>query len=194
MTDLWDVECGGKARKVRLCVEPNVSLVASTTTDPNAILMWLASLGQKWPALFGEDSPPGYGVTPECVVEAAGRQCYNSFAKGRPTLGWFENVIGEGHTSVLRHASFTFAVAGVSRSLLQQIARHHHMDPSVLSQRFVDQGDDGIDLGFVVPPAMLPAYRDWELARKNVVVPGNGVIAAHNFANWIHDAARSVDE
>lgn len=142
---------------MRLILEPSVRLVAFTVTDEEAIDEWLAEDDIKW--LAGRE-----GNSTESVVEASGRQCYNSFRKGRPTKPWFENVISEGHTSVLRHASFTFAVKGVSRSLLQQLARHHHLDPSVLSQRFVDQSDEAIDLGLVVPPAMMEWYEAWASA------------------------------
>lgn len=43
-----------------------------------------------------------------------------------------------GHDSPLEHASFTFAIEGVSRSLLAQITRHRIASYSVQSQRYVN--------------------------------------------------------
>jgi thymidylate synthase (FAD) len=157
---------------MRLILEPSVRLVAFTVTDEEAIDEWLAEEDIEW--LAGRT-----GNSTEKVVEAGGRLCYSAFKSGRPTPKWFENVISEGHTSVLRHASFTFAVKGVSRSLLQQLARHHHLDPSVLSQRFVDQSDEAIDLGLVVPPAMGGMHRSW----KKIVEPAPDSTAGL-FGEW----------
>ena len=42
-----------------------------------------------------------------------------------------------GHESPIEHASFTFAIEGVSRSLLAQITRHRLASFSVQSQRYV---------------------------------------------------------
>lgn len=42
-----------------------------------------------------------------------------------------------GHESPIEHASFTFAIEGVSRSLLAQITRHRMASFSVQSQRYV---------------------------------------------------------
>lgn len=58
------------------------------------------------------------------------------------------------HTSTLEHLNFTFAVEGVSRSLLAQLTRHRHMSFSVQSQRYVKFGSDDKSGGFdyVMPP------------------------------------------
>ena len=55
-----------------------------------------------------------------------------------------------GHESPTEHASFTFAIEGVSRSLLAQITRHRIASFSVQSQRYVrlDQFE------YVTPPAV----------------------------------------
>ena len=49
------------------------------------------------------------------------------------------------------HATFTFAVEGVSRALLAQLTRHRIASFSVQSQRYVSMAD-GFD--FVVPPSI----------------------------------------
>lgn len=61
-----------------------------------------------------------------------------------------------GHLSVLEHTSMTFAVSGVSRSLLAQYSRHRiGVSLSVQSQRYVD----GSAFGFVIPPSMTDKAR-----------------------------------
>jgi len=53
-----------------------------------------------------------------------------------------------GHESPIEHASFTFGVEGVSRSLLAQLTRHRIASYSVQSQRYVSEDD----FGYVIPP------------------------------------------
>ena len=64
----------------------------------------------------------------------------------------FVDMLAEiGHESPIEHASFTFGVEGVSRSLLAQLTRHRLASYSVQSQRYVGQsGEDGID--YILPP------------------------------------------
>lgn len=51
---------------------------------------------------------------------------------------FIRSIMESGHTSVLEHAVFTFAVEGVSRALLAQLTRHRIASFSVQSQRYVD--------------------------------------------------------
>ena len=53
-----------------------------------------------------------------------------------------------GHESPIEHASFTFGIEGVSRSLLAQITRHRMASFSVKSQRYVREGA----FEYVTPP------------------------------------------
>ncbi len=64
---------------------------------------------------------------------------------------FISRVMDSGHLSVLEHASFTFAVEGVSRVLLAQLTRHRIASFSVQSQRYVSMGE-GFD--YIVPPAI----------------------------------------
>ena len=59
--------------------------------------------------------------------------------------------MGMHHDSVLEHASFTFGIEGVSRTLLAQITRHRLASFSVQSQRYVSY-EDGF--GYVIPPSI----------------------------------------
>ena len=53
-----------------------------------------------------------------------------------------------GHESPIEHASYTFAVEGVSRALLAQLTRHRIASYSVQSQRYVDKSS----FDYIVPP------------------------------------------
>ena len=53
-----------------------------------------------------------------------------------------------GHASPIEHASFTFGIEGVSRTLLAQITRHRIASFSVQSQRYVRLDD----FRYVIPP------------------------------------------
>ena len=59
-------------------------------------------------------------------------------------------VIKMGHTSVIEHAYFTFAISEVSRSLTHQLVRHRIASYSQQSQRYVEQS-----LEYVTPPSIL---------------------------------------
>ena len=60
------------------------------------------------------------------------------------------DVVGYGHVSVVEHASFTFAVEGVSRSLTHQLVRHRIASYTQQSQRYV-RVRAGTDEWYVVP-------------------------------------------
>lgn len=61
----------------------------------------------------------------------------------------FLKVLGDlGHESPVEHASFTFGIEGVSRTLLAQITRHRIASFSVQSQRYVEKS--GFE--YIMPP------------------------------------------
>jgi thymidylate synthase (FAD) len=66
------------------------------------------------------------------------------------------HIINSGHTSTMEHINFTFAIEGVSRSLLAQLTRHRHFSYSVQSQRYVKFGSEDKAQGFdyVVPESI----------------------------------------
>lgn len=88
------------------------------------------------------------------LAEFAGRSCYQSFHKPNPATatnrGYLTHILESGHLSVLEHATATFYIQGVSRSLTHELIRHRHLSPSQLSQRFVDESG----LTIVIPPAV----------------------------------------
>jgi thymidylate synthase (FAD) len=58
------------------------------------------------------------------------------------------HVMKLGHTSVVEHSSFTFAISDVSRSLTHQLVRHRIASYSQQSQRYVNLTEPN----FVIPP------------------------------------------
>lgn len=97
------------------------------------------------------DFPPSPADT---LGEYAGRLCYQSWDKPneatRENKDYLANIVRQGHFSVLEHASATFLLEGVSRSLTHELVRHRHGSYSQLSQRYVDQ----LTVSYVVPPDM----------------------------------------
>lgn len=83
---------------------------------------------------------------PEEIVVKACLICYSSKELGLQSEKLtpeiiprvIENVINRGHTSVLEHACFTFAIEGISRACSHQLVRHRIASYSQQSQRFVD--------------------------------------------------------
>lgn len=90
----------------------------------------------------------------QLIPEFAGRGCYKSFDRPNPKTftnrDYLQNIATQNHGNVMEHASVTFYVTGVSRSLSHELVRHRHMTPSQESQRYVP-----IDELRVVPPVLL---------------------------------------
>jgi thymidylate synthase (FAD) len=61
-----------------------------------------------------------------------------------------EEVLKLGHTSVIEHTSFTFAISDVSRSLTHQLVRHRIASYAQQSQRYVDFKEPN----YVIPPTI----------------------------------------
>ncbi|MDO5300572.1 MAG: FAD-dependent thymidylate synthase [Clostridia bacterium] len=96
---------------------------------------------------------------PDEVVALGARLCYaqadvealRERVESADQRAFVERVMARGHLSVTEHASFTFAVEGVSRALLAQLTRHRIASFSVQSQRYVSMAD-GFD--YVIPPSI----------------------------------------
>ncbi|MBQ1436171.1 MAG: FAD-dependent thymidylate synthase, partial [Clostridia bacterium] len=93
---------------------------------------------------------------PQRLVAAAAKLCYSSSAGEELLAGiddesasdFIDMLSDLGHQSPIEHASFTFLIEGVSRSLLAQITRHRIASFSVKSQRYVKEGQ----FEYIVPP------------------------------------------
>ena len=154
------------------------------------------------------------------VVYTGARTCYNA---GSP-IDLFEDIenisedkklklvkgcIESAHESVLEHTQLTFAIEGVSRSLLAQITRHRiSVSFSVQSQRYVNLEDkfdyvipntlqDEGDLQECFTNAMLQCHENYkELINKGVkpedarsVLPNaccTNMVASFNLRSFIH--------
>ena len=90
---------------------------------------------------------------PERAVATAARLCYApvgatelmeslSPEQIRKVL---ETIMGSGHFSTLEHASYTFAIDGVSRALTHQLVRHRLASYNQQSQRYVKY-KNGLDV------------------------------------------------
>ncbi|MBQ8161918.1 MAG: FAD-dependent thymidylate synthase [Clostridia bacterium] len=96
-------------------------------------------------------------LSPEEMVAMGAKLCYSGShlvdlrekIEQKDQSAFVQKIMGMGHESVLEHASFTFAVEGVSRVLLAQITRHRLASFSVQSQRYVSYADG---FGYILPP------------------------------------------
>lgn len=97
---------------------------------------------------------------PERITVASALLCYQ---KGGPEEAYkkagneklrnrlFDELVKQGHGSVLEHASFTFGISGISRSCSHQLIRHRIGAFNQQSQRYVNVGDYDY---FVIPPSL----------------------------------------
>ncbi len=97
-----------------------------------------------------------YTPNPEKLIASAAKMCYSPSnvqelmdnLTPEKVDKFVAMLQGLGHQSPFEHASFSFAIEGVSRSLLAQITRHRIASFSVKSQRYVREGS----FEFVIPP------------------------------------------
>jgi thymidylate synthase (FAD) len=150
----------------KLVLEPGVALVAATLPIVSGLEQAISlsgieeiaerngtPLNELMGRVLNRTDPIGdkNGVTGagDDIAEFGGRQCYRSWAKGRPQDEYIANVIKECHGSIFRHATLVFQITGVSRSLSHELVRHGiGTAPSQESQRYVNAKD----VRFVVPP------------------------------------------
>jgi len=93
---------------------------------------------------------------PERAIAAAARLCYAPVGAAEllehmtdeAVAKVLKTVITSGHTSTLEHATYTFAIDGVSRAMTHQLVRHRLASYNQQSQRYVSYDDPA----FVMPP------------------------------------------
>jgi thymidylate synthase (FAD) len=96
---------------------------------------------------------------PERAVAAAARLCYAPVGAAELLESMsdeavrkvLKTIITSGHTSALEHASYTFAIDGVSRAMTHQLVRHRLASYNQQSQRYVSYAEEPT---FVVPPSV----------------------------------------
>lgn len=114
-----------------------------------------------------------YSGNPEKIISAAAKLCYSSSGAQEVLDGLTEEktekfldmLASIGHESPIEHASFTFAIEGVSRSLLAQLTRHRLASYSVKSQRYVKEGQ----FEYIIPPEIENSPEAKELYIKAMV-------------------------
>lgn len=95
---------------------------------------------------------------PEKVIGSAARLCYSavdvehlvSRAAAEDQRPFLERLTAVGHLSPTEHASFTFAVEGISRACSHQLVRHRLASYSQQSQRYVSE----LEFDYVMPPSI----------------------------------------
>lgn len=96
---------------------------------------------------------------PERAIAAAARLCYAPVGAAelletmseKAVRAVLRTIISSGHTSALEHASYTFAIDGVSRALTHQLVRHRLASYNQQSQRYVSYTETP---RFIVPPTV----------------------------------------
>ena len=94
---------------------------------------------------------------PERAIAAAARLCYAPVGAAELLETMSDEavrkvlriIVSSGHTSALEHASYSFAIDGVSRALTHQLVRHRLASYNQQSQRYVSYTDEP---AFIVPP------------------------------------------
>ena len=94
---------------------------------------------------------------PEELVSMGAKLCYTNMdlnslqdkISTKDQSSFIKKLNALGHNSVQEHASFTFAISGISRVCLAQLTRHRLASFSVQSQRYVSFGDG---FNFIIPP------------------------------------------
>lgn len=154
-----------------------VTLLAHTQLNSEIVPNFELEVVEKW-----EDITDG-----QIVSLAAIRQCYSNKTalevletesekyfgeKGKEAKRLFRQIVTSKHTSTLEHLNFTFAIEGVSRSLLAQLTRHRHMSFSVQSQRYVKFSSDSRSGGFdyVLPDSVAENHVEKDFDRFMIEV------------------------
>lgn len=99
-------------------------------------------------------------LKPSEILKAEGEKYFGTVAKdgeiGSEADRLIRHIMRSGHLSTTEHLNFSFAVEGVSRSLLTQLTRHRHFSFSVQSQRYVklESGSKSGGFDYVIPPSV----------------------------------------
>lgn len=149
--------------------DPIITLLAKPQLQPAGVAAFLKTAGApNWQA------EPN-STDAEALIEMAGRACYRSWEPGlNPNVtkvrtdGYLQNVIKQGHGSVLEHAQFTFGFQSVSRVFTHELVRHRAgVAISQESLRYVRL----TDLTFNIPDVLkqVPDGKSFDEHRKFVV-------------------------
>ncbi len=101
-----------------------------------------------------------YTKDPEKIVAQSARLCYSALdiedlrekLSNESIIKLIKKIMKLGHYSVLEHATFTFAIEGISRVTSHQLVRHRLASFSQQSQRYVKIKEKGFP--YVVPKSI----------------------------------------
>src|SRR3989344_2410383 len=109
--------------------EISVRVLARTQVDREAVREWLDEMGADEFEIPAEEIVSD----PALLVALSAKQCYMAFQPGlnpnvnkvrKDMLDYLDNVLKQGHGSVLEHAVFTFGINGCSRVFTGEMNRH----------------------------------------------------------------------
>jgi len=101
-----------------------------------------------------------YTKDPEKIVAQSARLCYSASGidelkeklTDKSRINLIKKIIKLGHYSVLEHATFTFAIEGISRVTSHQLVRHRLASFSQQSQRYVKINKEGFP--YIIPKSI----------------------------------------
>ncbi|MFZ5942509.1 MAG: FAD-dependent thymidylate synthase [Bacillota bacterium] len=119
---------------------------------------------------------------PEEIIAMGAKLCYTASGLLELKEGieeqdqgpFIDKLLDMEHLSPIEHASFTFGVEGVSRSLLAQITRHRIASFSVKSQRYVSEQQKASEeiFNYIIPPKIAElgdeAVQEFESQMKTI--------------------------
>ena len=142
--------------------EITVHCLAKTAVDRLAVRVWLDELGANEFEIPSEEAVSD----PALLVALAAKQCYMSFQPGlnpnvnkvrKDMIAYLDNILNEGHGSVLEHATFTFGINGCSRVFTGEMNRHRAgVAISERSMRYVRYEN----ISFWMPDSFMPQEGD----------------------------------
>ena len=101
-----------------------------------------------------------YTKDPEKIVAQSARLCYSALEieelrerlSDESVIKLIKKIMALGHYSVLEHATFTFAIEGISRVTSHQLVRHRLASFSQQSQRYVKINKK--DFPYIIPKSV----------------------------------------
>lgn len=114
-------------------VEIEIFPIAKTVVDETVVAKWLASMNVSQSTIDDVTGDYWDSTDPAVLIAVAAKQCYMAFEPGlNPNVTkvrtdlteYLDNILKSGHGSVLEHATYSFAINGVSRVFTAEMNRH----------------------------------------------------------------------
>jgi thymidylate synthase (FAD) len=166
--------------------DPKIYVLArpSFTSEVDSFLL---NEGQEWKGTISEPA--------ERLVEFAGRICYMAFgARQSPKTNseYIQNLLRQGHESVLEHAVWTFLLTNVSRAFTHQLVRHRiGFSFSQLSQQYHDESE----ARFLIPEgleAFPEAANAWRTATASAMNAYKNILSSLLTGKPSKEALRAI--